>query len=77
MPSKQKDRLLSFFKEHPNTWIPLPKILQLGIAQYNARIYDLRYQGIIIENKWKIIEGVKHSWFRYVPIPEKQLEFGA
>lgn len=75
MTNRQKDRLLSFFKERPNVWIALPEILTLGIAQYNARIYDLRNEGITIENRWEIIEGVKHSWFRYIPAPEKQLSF--
>ena len=75
MKTKQKDRLLDFFKERPNEWIPLPEILGLFISQYNARIYDLRHEGITIENRWEMIEGVKYSWFKYVPGPEKQLEF--
>jgi hypothetical protein len=73
--NRQKDKLLAFFKERPDTWIALPEILQLGIAQYNARIHDIRKEGIIIENRWEVIEGVKHSWFRYIPAKETQQVF--
>jgi len=60
--SRQRDRLLDLLKRRPLQWIPLPDILALGIAQYNARIYELRRAGYRIENKQ---EG-DHSWFRLV-----------
>lgn len=45
-------------------WVPLPDILALGIAQYNARIHYLRRAGHDIENRTETVEGVRHSWFR-------------
>jgi hypothetical protein len=59
---RQRDRLLDLLKRRHLQWIPLPDILALGIAQYNARIYELRRIGYGIENKQ---EG-DHSWFRLV-----------
>ena len=71
----QRDRLKQFFISRANEWIPLPEILSMYISQYGSRILELRRSGMVIENKWEIIEGVKHSWFRYVPGPDKQMEF--
>jgi hypothetical protein len=47
-------------------WVPLPDILALGIALYNARIFELRRLGFFIENRTEEIDGVRHSWFRLV-----------
>ena len=62
-----RGRLLAFFRKRPGEWIPLPQILRLGVAQYNARISQLRAEGYRIENRVKWEEGVKNSWFRYQP----------
>ena len=51
------------------SWVPLPEILALGIAQYNARIFELRRLGFDIENRTERIDGVRHSWFRLVCSP--------
>ncbi|MCA9409529.1 MAG: hypothetical protein KC733_12620 [Candidatus Omnitrophica bacterium] len=59
---------MSLFKQYPNQWIPLNTILNLRIAQYNTRISELREKGIFIENKTKVVDGVKHSWFKWTPI---------
>lgn len=64
---KQRERLLEFFEERPNKWVRLPEITGLGIAQYNARIFDLRKAGYDISNIWKMIKGTKHSWYKYTP----------
>jgi hypothetical protein len=69
-----KDQALALarlFESKPNEWIPLPDILKTGIAQYNARIYDLRRPpyDMDIKNRWEIVEGVKHSWFMFTPKP--------
>lgn len=45
-------------------WVPLPDILALGIAQYNARIHYLRRAGHDIENKTETVDGTRLSWFR-------------
>ncbi len=58
----QRDRLLALLKSRAPAWVPLPDILALGIAQYNARIFELRGLGHRIESKQ---EGDR-SWFRLV-----------
>ena len=62
-----RGRLLAFFRKRPGEWIPLPEILRLGVAQYNARIKQLRSEGYRIENRTRWQEGVKNSWFRFDP----------
>lgn len=63
----QNDRLKSLFLSKPNEWVPLHTILSMGIAQYNARIYELRHSGMEIENMTRKEDGGVHSWFRFVP----------
>jgi hypothetical protein len=50
-------------------WVPLPEILALGIAQYNARLWELRRLGFVIENKSESLDGARHSWYRLVSSP--------
>ena len=70
MSQTQKEKLGEFFKSRPKTWIPLPAILSLGIAQYNARIHELRIEdGMNIENRVVIVGGERHSSFMYIPNP--------
>jgi len=63
---KQRDKLRQFFMFHRDNWVPLPDILKLGIAQYNARIFDLKSEGMEIINKIEIVNGNRHSWYKYV-----------
>jgi hypothetical protein len=53
------------------SWVPLPAILALGIAQYGARILELRRRGFVIENRTERITGARqrHSWFRLINSP--------
>jgi hypothetical protein len=60
----QKQRMLEKLQANYGHWVPLPEILGLGIAQYSARIFELRRAGYEIENRQ---EG-DHSWFRLVGI---------
>lgn len=59
----QADKLLKLLQDHDGQWVPLPSILALGIAQYGARIGELRKAGHRIENYTEWREGVRHSWF--------------
>jgi hypothetical protein len=45
-------------------WVPLPQILALGIAQYGARIHELRKLNFQIENRQENRDGKRHTWFR-------------
>jgi hypothetical protein len=56
----QRGRLLGKLRSRTGHWFPLPEILALGIAQYSARIFELRRLGYRIENKR---EG-EHTFFR-------------
>jgi hypothetical protein len=53
------------------SWVPLPAILALGIAQYGARILELRRLGFVIENKTERVAGARHSWFRLLNSPSQ------
>lgn len=60
----QTEVLRSLFNERAGQWIPLPEIMSIA-AQYNARIFTLRREGMNILNKTKIVNGIKHSWYKY------------
>ena len=60
---KQKDKILKAFSEMGNVLTP-HDLLMLGIAQYNARIKELRDVGYNIENvNLGMVNGVKHTRF--------------
>lgn len=67
----QRERLLRLLEENCGRWVDLPSILGLGVAQYGARIYELRRElqpkGYRIENRTERKDGAVHSWFRLVP----------
>jgi helix-turn-helix protein len=65
----QSDTILALLRSARGAWVPLPEILDLGIAQYNARIFELRERGLNIENRTQTVDGVRHSWFRLVDTP--------
>lgn len=71
----QHSKILNLLKDNKNNWVSLPEILHLGIAQYNARILELRALGHKIENKTQEVEGVRHSWYRLVVEPNQQEVF--
>ena len=65
--SAQSDKILAVLTVAAGSWVPLPEILSLGIAQYSARIHELRKRGLRIENRVERQEdGSRHSWFRLV-----------
>jgi hypothetical protein len=81
----QCERLLAAFEaapydaQHPGgrgKWLSVPAIMALGIAQYNARIFDLRRAGYVIKcwKEWNETEHRYHSAYhieRY-PVPGKE-----
>ena len=68
----QRGKILALLVAASGGWVPLPEILALGIAQYNARIFELRKRGLNVENRTETIEGVRHSWFRLVDFPASE-----
>ena len=65
----QRDRIKNLFLSRPNQEIPLTEILDMRIAQYGRVIGELRRPpySMTILNRTKYINGVNHSWFKYVP----------
>jgi hypothetical protein len=59
----QRGRILELLIRRGN-WVPLPELLALGIAQYSARIHDLRALGFRIENRRERVNGALHTYFR-------------
>lgn len=46
--------------------IPLPAILELGVAQYCARLNELRRAGFHIKNRTARVNGNVHSWYSLI-----------
>jgi Helix-turn-helix domain len=66
----QRARILRPLLDAKGAWVPLPKILDLHISQFGARILELRRLGFQIENKTQRDDsGVVHSWYRLVNSP--------
>lgn len=59
-------KILALLEEHAGQEVPLPAILKLGVAQYGARILELRRAGRTIENRAEWREGKKYTWFKLV-----------
>ena len=57
--------------------VSLPAILALGIAQYNARVHELRRMGFHIVNERERVNGQLRTWFRLTsgPPPSSNQEF--
>ncbi len=49
--------------------LELPEILAAGIAQFTARIFELRHRGFVIENELEHVNGQVRSryWLRFDP----------
>ena len=63
--NSQRGRILRLLIQARGGWVSLTEILALGIAQYNARLFELRGLGFRIENRRR-----QHcSEFRLVPGP--------
>jgi len=69
--STQRAAVLNLLAKANGAWVPLPEILALGVAQYNARVFELRRLGFAIENRIGVDSetGARHSWFRLVETP--------
>lgn len=78
----QREKILAALRAAPYSathpggagcWLSIPEILRLGIAQYGARIHELRREGYAIVNfrEWSDLDGCYHSWFRLVSSPAK------
>lgn len=65
----QNERILVLLRTRE--WVGLPEILDLRIANYRARVSDLRERGYVILNrKEEAADGTVHSWYRLAGEPE-------
>ncbi len=71
MPSHatQEERILALLSANFGRDVPLPDILSLRIAQYNARIKGLRRKGYDIRSRTEWNGADRHTWFRLVGLP--------
>jgi len=84
---RQRDKLLAlleaapFQPKHalgPGCWVSLQEIIRLGIAQYGARMQELRRElaprgfSIVNDTLWNELEQRKHSWYRLVRADERK-----
>ena len=65
----QRQRILTLLRAARGRWVPLPEILALGVAQYGARIWELRRAGFNVENRCEHVGHTRHSWFRIAESP--------
>jgi Helix-turn-helix domain len=65
----QRDRLLAAFLRARDLELSLPEILDLGIAQYSARLHELRSLGFRITNTRERVDGMTHSRFKLIAGP--------
>jgi hypothetical protein len=71
MPDRrtQEERILAVLSANFGRDVPLPEILALRIAQYNARIKGLRSRGYDIRSRSEWEGRERHTWFRLVGLP--------
>jgi Helix-turn-helix domain len=62
--ASQRGRILQILIQARGDEVSLRQILGLGIAQYSARIFELRKLGFVIVNRTERKGGQTHSWFR-------------
>jgi hypothetical protein len=60
----QRERILHLLASANGRWVQLPEILQLGCAQFGARLLELRRSGYDIRNKTERKNGKLMSWYR-------------
>jgi hypothetical protein len=63
----QRSKILAELVRAKGGEVPLPEILALNIAQYSARIHELRKLGFRITNRTEVRDGKRCSWFKLVP----------
>jgi Helix-turn-helix domain len=68
----QQGKILNLLLHAKGRWVSLPEILGLGIAQYGARIFELRRLGFRIRNRTERVEGQIRSWFCLERQPQQQ-----
>jgi hypothetical protein len=63
----QQNQLLALLRQAHGAEVPLSEILALKISQFGARLLELRRLGYNIQNRQKIRNGKRLSWYRLLP----------
>jgi hypothetical protein len=59
------DAIVALLRSRHGEWVALSEIMQVGGAQYGARIHFARHVlGLHIENRSELTEVARQSWFR-------------
>jgi hypothetical protein len=69
----QRGAILALLIQARGNWIGLPEIAACAM-QYNARLWELRKLGFVIENRIRDVGGIRHSWFRLIPSRQAEPE---
>jgi hypothetical protein len=59
----QEDRILCLLEAARPSWTPAPSLAQISL-QYGRAVNSLRRKGWLIENRVRIVDGVRHGEFR-------------
>ena len=78
-PKNQEEKILWLLQSTWPGWVPAPQLARISL-QYSARIFSLRRKkGWLIENRVRVVNGIKHGEFRLGPRPvppSKELRVG-
>jgi hypothetical protein len=69
----QEQRILWLLEAAWPNWVPSPELCRVSL-QYSSRIFSLRRKGWLIQNRVRIVGGVRHGEFRLgtVPVPSSK-----
>lgn len=66
--STQTDIVRRILMKNRNRWVPMPKLAKrMGGFAVHSRIADLRAEGMTIINKQTKRDGVRKSFYRFLP----------
>jgi hypothetical protein len=75
MSESLNDKLETFFRARPNTWIDGKELATIaGGYGWRSRCSDLRKRGLTVENRQRRCGGYTISEYRYVPALATRVE---
>ena len=64
----QKTRILWLLQSAWPNWTPAIALSQISLM-YGSRVSELRSEGWLIQNRVRIVNGIRHGEFRFGPRP--------
>ena len=66
--STQTDIVRKILVKNSNRWVPMPKLAKrMGGFAVHSRVADLRAEGMTIVNRQVKRDGVRKSYYRFLP----------